>query len=292
MCLRPETLIEEFQTGMDRTKKIYPSPTKSYKGFYPFKLATTSFIYPENYIPNVELLGSYFDEIELLVFESRDIEILFSKSVIDELIRLAASLKIGYCVHLPTDISISSGDLRLQQNAIESYKKIIDRMLPLAPSTFFLHVPYDEDDTRKQTVEKWREIIRGNLQQLLDGTIEGPLVSIETLDYPVDFIEDIAMELNLSICMDVGHLIAYGYDIMQIFRKHSSRISSIHLHGVENNQDHMGIDRLPQRYRSPVMEILKHFQGILSLEVFSYGHLIPSLQTLENWWRNSISTGT
>ena len=51
---------------MDQTKKIYPSLTKSYKGFYPFKLATTSFIYPDDYMPNVKMLGSFFDEIVFL----------------------------------------------------------------------------------------------------------------------------------------------------------------------------------------------------------------------------------
>ena len=104
--------IEEPQTGMDQTKKIYPSLTRSYKGFYPFTLATTSFIYPDDYVPNVSLLGSYFDEIELLLFESRDIESLFPNSIVDELNRLAQDLNIGYNVHLPTDISISAPDVR------------------------------------------------------------------------------------------------------------------------------------------------------------------------------------
>ena len=271
---------------MDQPPITYPQLPKSYKGVYPFKLATTSFIYPDNYIPNVKMLGSYFDEIELLLFESKDIESLFPKSVIDELRRLSQDLNIGFNLHLPTDISISAEDSRLQIDAIEIYKKIIDHMLPLAPSAFFLHVPYDEADTTGPTVDKWRQRIRTNLSQILDGTVDAPLVAIETLDYPVDFVADIARELNLSICMDVGHLIIYGYNILDIFRKLSSRISSIHLHGVEQNQDHLGIDRLPQRYISPVMEILKHFQGILSIEVFSYEHLIPSVQTLENWWNN------
>ena len=277
---------------MDQIKKAYPHLPKSYKGVYPFKLSTTSFIYPDDYIPNVKMLGSYFDEIELLLFESKHIESLFSSSVIDELNSLSKDLGIGYNIHLQTDISISAEDSRLQFEAVESYKRTIDRMLSLAPSSFFLHVPYDERDTKDPTVEKWRQRIRANLQQLLDGTVDAPLVSVETLDYPVDFIEDIARELNLSLCMDVGHLIICGYDIMDIFRKHSSRISSIHLHGVEEDQDHLGIDQLPQRYISPVMDILRHFQGILSIEVFSYQHLMPSLQTLENWWNQSIKFST
>ena len=277
---------------MDRNNKTYPSLPKSYKGVYPFKLCTTSFIYPDDYIPNVKMLGSYFDEIELLLFESKDIESLFPKSVINELKGISDDLDIGYNIHLPTDISISAGDTRLQLDAIETYKRIIDRMLPLAPSTFFLHVPFEESDANVSTIEKWRRRIGANLRQLLDGTIDAPMVSVETLDYPVDFIEGIVRELDLSVCMDVGHLVLYGYDILDIFEKHSSRISSIHLHGVHKNQDHLGLDHLPQRYISAGMDILRHFQGILSIEVFSYQHLVPSLLTLENWWNKSNKFST
>ena len=127
---------------MIKNSDTYPRLDKSYKRVYPFALSTTSFIYPDDYIPNVKALGPYFDEIELLLFESNDIESLFSEPVVDELICLAKNLNIGYNIHLPTDISISAQDVRLQQAAVDSYKKTIERMLPLAPSTFCLHVPY------------------------------------------------------------------------------------------------------------------------------------------------------
>ena len=276
---------------MDQTQNTHPSLTKSYKGFYPFKLATTSFIYPDDYIPNVKMLGSFFDEIELLLFESKDIESIFPKSVVDELNCMANDLDIGYNIHLPTDISISATDPHLQRDAIESYKRTIDLMLPLAPSTFFLHVPYDEPDAQKATIEKWRDRTRSNLSRLLDSTTAGSLIAIETLDYPLDFIEEIVLELNLSICMDVGHLILYDYDVMDIFKRYASKISSIHLHGVENNQDHLAIDRLSPQYIPPLVEIISRFQGILSLEVFAYQHLGPSLQTLERWWKDSKTPG-
>jgi len=46
----------------------YTALPKSYKHAYPFKLGTTSFIYPDGYVPNVKMLGPYMDEIELLFF--------------------------------------------------------------------------------------------------------------------------------------------------------------------------------------------------------------------------------
>ena len=54
---------------------------------------------------------------------------------------------------------------------------------------------------------------------MLGGDIESSLISIETLNYPMDIIEGIITELNLTICMDVGHLILYGYDVVDIFNR-------------------------------------------------------------------------
>ena len=49
---------------------MYPPLPKSYKGMFPFKIGTTSFIYPDNYVQNVNMLAPYLDEIELIFFES------------------------------------------------------------------------------------------------------------------------------------------------------------------------------------------------------------------------------
>ena len=274
---------------MIETPPKYPYLPKSYKGFYPFKLATTSFIYPDDYIPNVKMLGPFVDEIELLLFESNDIKSLFSASVVDKLQRLATDLNLGYNIHLPTDIAVSAQDVRQQQAAVETYKNVIQRLMPLTPSVFCLHVPYNENDHQTATVNAWRDRVRSNLERLLSNGINARAISIETLDYPLEFLEDIIADLNISVCMDVGHLILQGNDIADIFKRYSSRISVIHLHGVENNRDHLSLDRLPEQYHNPVIEILNRFTGIVSLEVFSYTSLKPSLHVLEMRWNNFIT---
>jgi hypothetical protein len=47
---------------------MYPALNKSYKGLFPFNIGTTSFIYPDDYVPNVKMLGPYLGNIELLLF--------------------------------------------------------------------------------------------------------------------------------------------------------------------------------------------------------------------------------
>ena len=268
----------------------YPRLTKSYKGVYPFKLGTTSFIYPDDYIPNVKMLGPYFDEIELLLFESIDIDTSFSGAVIDELERLATELKVDYDVHLPMDISISDQDTHNQRHALNTLNQIIERVSPLAPSTYCLHIPYNEADFENHSIKKWHARVSANLQKLLDTGVDASRISIENLDYPIDLIADIVLELNLSICLDVGHLVHHGDDVPDAFNRYLSRISVMHLHGVANNQDHVALDRLSEERFHPIMKILKRFAGVVSLEVFSFADLNASLQYLERCWKNFNST--
>jgi len=125
----------------------YPSLTKSYKKCYPFKIGTTSFIYPDLYVPNVKMLGPFVDEIELLLFESAPVASLLPKAVITDLMHLSQDLQVTYNIHLPTDISISDPAPALQDKAVDTLVRILERMAPLAPSSHTLHVPYPSQVT-------------------------------------------------------------------------------------------------------------------------------------------------
>ena len=39
------------------------------------------------------------------------------------------------------------------------------------------------------------------------------IISIETLNYPIEWVEEILIDFNLAVCMDLGHLILYGSDM-------------------------------------------------------------------------------
>jgi sugar phosphate isomerase/epimerase len=109
-------------------------------------------------------------------------------------------------------------------------------------------------------------------------------LAIENLDYPFELLEDIILELDLKICLDLGHLMVYDYDIIKVFNKYSFKTSIIHLHGVEKGQDHKTLDLLPKKLIEPVLWILKRFTGVVSLEIFSFENLKSSLKFLEKHW--------
>ncbi len=265
----------------------YPSLTKSYKGIYPFKIGTTSFIYPDHYIPNVKMLGPYLDEIELLLFESTGTDALPSKSVIAELSRLAEDFDLTYNVHLPTDISISDQDPMCQIHAVETMIRVIELVYPLSPSALTLHLPYVEEFFTEYAVKSWQDRVHDNLERILSAAVPRDKIAIETLDYSFELVDDIIVELDLKICMDLGHLMVHGYDIRKVFNKYAFRTSIIHLHGFENDHDHLTLEHLPIKLIEPVLRILKRFTGVVSLEIFSFKNLNSSLKFLENYWEEN-----
>ncbi len=259
---------------------MYPSPEKSYKNHYPFKLGTTSFIYPDTYAPNVKMLGPYLDEIELLFMESNTSS-LPSKHQIDELALLAKEFDLTYNIHLPSDIFLGNPDPSVRLYAVETVKRVVELAYTLTPSTWTLHLVHDEKGYEDSQLKKWLERIHKSLKQIVSGGINSRDISIETLSYPFEWLKEIIDELDLSVCVDLGHLFLYGFDPKAIFNTYSRRISILHLHGVENKTDHIGLERLNMKHTETVVEILKTFTGVVSLEVFSYKHLASSLVYLE-----------
>ena len=260
---------------------MVPSLSKSYKGIFPFNIGTTSFIYPDNYVPNVKMLGAYLDEIELLLFESLPPDALPSKSVIAELSRLAAVHGLAYNVHLPTDVSVSDPRPQNQQQAVDTILSVFELAAPLAPTAYTLHIPCGENSSFKEKAGSWQERVFRNLEKLRAGGIPPQSIAVETLDYPLDWLDGIIDELDLGICLDLGHLMARAVDIKTVFDTYGSKTSIIHLHAFKNGCDHMALDCLSAENAQVVLWILQRFTRTVSLEVFSFEDLKISLDFLD-----------
>jgi adenosylcobalamin phosphodiesterase len=262
---------------------MYPSLPKSYKNAFPFKIATTSFIYPDHYVQNADLLAPYLDEIELIFFESTP-NSLPSKDEIGVLLSLANEYDLSYNIHHPLDISPGAQDRSRRRFAIETIQKIVDLTAPLSPSTHTIHLPYEGIDYEHESLKRWQEHICYSMEKLRDAGISGEKISVETLNYPIEWVENILTNFNFSICMDLGHLIIYGFDMKDIFDRHHNNTSIIHLHGADNGRDHQALNLLSKSDLKTILEILNRFNEVVSIEVFSYDHLVASLNVLEKVW--------
>ncbi|WP_321494387.1 cobamide remodeling phosphodiesterase CbiR [uncultured Desulfobacter sp.] len=250
----------------------------------PFRLATTSFIYPDHIIPNVKKIGAFFDEIELLVFESQPQEVIPSRDDVKELTCLAKDLDLTYNVHLPVDISLCAPGPRDRRNAADTLKRVIERFSPGPVTSFTLHLEMDNPLPIKDGIAAWQENARQGLELLIPDLENPAKITVETLGYPPDLFTDLVNEFGLSVCADLGHHIKYGYDMARTFELFGPQIRLIHLHGVntrlEPPKDHIGLDKMAPDEFERTMNHLKRYTGTVCLEVFKLACLQGSLAAL------------
>jgi sugar phosphate isomerase/epimerase len=259
---------------------VQPAPllSKSYKGRFPFTLATTSFIYPADYITNVQRLSPYVDEIELLCFEHAHLP---ARGTIEELSRLSGESGVTYNVHLPTDLSIADRAGSLREQAVQALLRAFERIVPLSPTTCTLHIPCDGYPLPVEDIERWRERVQMSLKRILEAGVDPGLISVETLDYPLGMLKDLIDAFGLQVCLDAGHLILQGRDVENTFADFEGKTAIVHLHGVRGGKDHLALDHLPHDLEATLTRRMANFKGVVSLEVFSFHHLATSLDWME-----------
>lgn len=252
-----------------------------YKGRYPFRLSVPSFVYPDTWAVNARMLAPYMDEIELLFFESRTEGCLPSREEIDELIQTSKDFSMGYNIHLPTDVSLAAPGRAGQTDAIDTLGRVVDLTQALDPSSWTLHIPWGPSKRTDTEIKRWKERARAGLEKLLETGVPPRRLAVENLDYPFGWVRDLVLELDLSICMDAGHLLMGGENIAAFYRENVDRIPILHLHGVHDGKDHLPLTALSRADSASVVEIIREFSGTLSVEVFSYDHVAASLFWLE-----------
>jgi len=267
-----------------------------YRGRFPFKLGTTSYIFPDEIVPNVVSLAPFFDEIELVLFESEGPDSLPDPAKIGDLIKLSKLHQLGFNIHLPLDLSLGDECDDIRTHGTSLTKTVIERTLPLNPSVYTLHLDFRDPHTppllkggeggfiQEKDIEAWRRRVSLSLREILDNGIEAKRISIETLGYPFEWVADIVKQFGLSICLDIGHILIHGYGLEHYLKTYLDRTSVIHLYGVHKGSDHLGIETLSGPDLDLILSSLRHYQGIVSIEVFSIHKLISSLSVLEEKW--------
>ena len=263
----------------------YTPLPKSYRKMFPFKLSTTSYIYPDHILPNVAMLAPFLDEIELVLFESERHDNYPDDAQIKGLMSFCLRQDFGFNVHLPMDIFLGDENKEIRTKGVSVVKTVTERTLRLNPSVYVLHFDLRNRDGREETdIEAWRSRLLRSVEEMAQNGIDLNRIAVETLGYPFEWIEDIVEKSGFSICLDIGHILISGQDLKFYFYKYLPKTSIIHLHGSEKGTDHFGIDRLSESTLQMILAHIREYRGILSLEVFSIEDLKKSLITLEEKW--------
>lgn len=271
-------------------KPSFPPLQTICKNRFPFSIACPSFVYPAGYVENVRRLAPFVDEIQLLFFES-GLESLPSLALVEELSGLAASQGIGYQIHLPSDVYPGHPDPDERRRAIDAIRTIVARCQVLSPSTFTLHLERNPAGAKNLPLERWRQYLRESLERMLPANTPPRKISVETLDYPLEWVAPVIEAMDLSVCMDMGHLLVYGVDLQVFYENWKDRMTVVHLHGVDGSEDHLPLDRLSDERMRTVFQLLQAFKKQVVLENYSYPRLNASLACLADTWSRLATKG-
>ncbi len=107
---------------------------------FPFRLGTTSYIIPDDILPNARYLADKVSDIELILFEVDDgPNNLPSPEVIHELSQIASQYDLTYTVHLPLDLKLGDHGSEQDQSLVKA-ERVIDCTRELDPWAYVLHL--------------------------------------------------------------------------------------------------------------------------------------------------------
>jgi sugar phosphate isomerase/epimerase len=255
-------------------------PPRSLKNACPFRTSAPSFIYPADYVPNARRLAPFFDEIELLLFESAGLP---PGHTIAELAAIGAAEGTGYNVHLPTDVSLADPAPSGRSRALEALRRACELAAPLRPTAYILHVPGGP----AADPDRWREHSRQGIAGLAAAVGDPARIAVETLDYPPERLGELIAGLGVSVCLDVGHLLLQGRNPAAVAAQLAPAVTVVHLHAASAGRDHLALDRLSEPAASQALGLLAGFRGVVSLEVFSIEALAASVEWLAARFRPS-----
>jgi len=273
-----------------KPKPSFSPLTAICKNRFPFAIACPSFIYSAGYVENVRHLAPFVDEIQLLFFESAP-QSLPSAELIRELADLAAGEAIGYNVHLPTDVYLGHASADERRRAVEAIRTVVERCQVLSPSTFTLHLERNPAGDADLPVDRWRQLLLESLARALPPEMPSRKICVEALDYPLEWVAPVIEAADLSVCMDMGHLLVHGIDLPSFYENWRARVASVHLHGVDGTGDHRPLDRLSDVHMKTVCQLLQGFTGAVVMENYSPADLDASLACLVDGWSRFVTAG-
>jgi sugar phosphate isomerase/epimerase len=257
-----------------------------------FRLGTTSYIWPDDILPNVVRLAPLVDDVELVLFESDEYgSNLPSEAVITELRQLAQAHDLTYTVHLPLDLRLADDD-STRHPSLEKARRVIARTRALNPFAYVVHLDGKEANTPfslpgrragdEGQLARWQSQAARSLEQVAGWAGDASRVCVENLENydPTVFVQ-VLDAVPASRCVDVGHFWLQGRDPLPHLRQWQNRTRVVHLHGI-GERDHKSLALVPPEALDPVVAyLMENMRGVVTLEVFGVDDFFSSKQAFE-----------
>lgn len=233
----------------------------------PFRLGSTSYVFPDDILPNVRKMAEVVDDVELVLFEVDEFgSNLPSADDIAELQSLALEHDLTYTVHLP--LGLQFGDER----GFEKTRRVIETTLPLDPWAFVMHLDGRGviNAPNREAINCWQAESEKVLDQITSWAGDAARVSVENVEgWDPNYFESVVERTGVSRCVDIGHLWLGGIDPLPYLAANLSRTRVVHLHGI-GSRDHQSLENVSKEDLEPLISLLvrESFRGVLTLEVF------------------------
>ena len=219
---------------------------------FPFRIGTTSYIIPDEILPNVTYLADQVDDVELVLFEAEDGQNnLPGPATLHGLARLASQYQLSYTVHLPLDLHLAADGSAGHISMLKAHK-VIELTRDLDPWAYVLHLD-------------GREVRTENLE-----------------NYPLQFWDEVLRRRPASRCIDIGHLWLNEHDPLPYLQKHLSGARVLHIHGIAD-RDHKSLANVPRPELARVLNYIvqANFPGVLTIEVFGEEDFLSSMDAIQ-----------
>lgn len=255
------------------------------KGRFPFRIGATSYVLAADMLTNVRFLADRVDDIELLVFESDTMAGLPDLALLRELDRIARAESLTYTVHLPLDICLGHADAAQRERSVGKCIRTIERMAVVNPVAYILHCSRDSGLRSAVLPDAaWVEHTASSLSALLACGVGPESICVETLDNNFPLLEPVIRKAGVSVCLDIGHLILYGLDILGYMERLGDVARVMHLHGVIDGKDHRSLRGVPRTVLEKVVSARTAKPGnprVVTLELFNESEFEESLTIME-----------
>jgi sugar phosphate isomerase/epimerase len=169
----------------------------------------------------------------------------YSPQSVQGLVDLKAELGLSYTLHLPLwSVEPSTPLAPVREGSVRALVQVIQATQPLGVENYVLHAtgPLAAEFYHMRLPETARGLLMRlfqanaaqSIQTILAETgLPSRRLAIETIEFPFDLTLELANNLDLSICLDVGHVLA-GFsgpaELFDVLERALPRLAELHLH--------------------------------------------------------------
>ncbi len=169
----------------------------------------------------------------------------FQAPAIAKLAALKDEMDLDFSAHIPLwSLELSTPLEPVRAGAVQAVVDFIEHTRPLKPEVYVLHAtgPLAAEFYRMDlpplaktfTLRTFQNKARQSLEEILAQTgLPSRSLAIETIEFPFDMTLQLAEELDLSICLDIGHVLV-GFSgplrLFEVLEACLPRLGEVHLH--------------------------------------------------------------